>query len=163
MKTIFLIPVVSIHILFAIGSLQAQEAISATGGDASGNGGTVSYTVGQVAFLNITESTGYVLQGVQQPYEIYLVTGIEKANGVSLDCIIYPNPVQEHLQLKIQGLSWEKLHWGIYDSGGKLLKSENISNSLSTIPVADLAQGIYLFLVSDKQKGVIKTFQIIKN
>ena len=34
--------------------LNAQEAIPATGGEASGSGGTVSYTVGQVAYITNT-------------------------------------------------------------------------------------------------------------
>jgi len=39
---------VSILLMFLITSMQAQETIPSTGGDISGIGGSISYTVGQV-------------------------------------------------------------------------------------------------------------------
>jgi len=55
----------------------AQETTSAAGGNINSDGGSISYTVGQVTNLYLTESNGSVAQGVQQPYEIFLVTGID--------------------------------------------------------------------------------------
>jgi len=52
--------------------LQEQQAILATGGNATGSGGTVSYTVGQAAYITQTGSGGTVTQGVQQPFEIWI-------------------------------------------------------------------------------------------
>ena len=74
---------------FGIAS-QAQEAVSSTGGDASGSGGTASYTIGQVVFSNISNGRGAITQGVQQPYELFVVQGIEEAKGIILECIVYP-------------------------------------------------------------------------
>jgi hypothetical protein len=47
--------------------IYSQETLSASGGDATGSGGTVSYTVGQVFYTSLTGSTGTVSEGVQQP------------------------------------------------------------------------------------------------
>ncbi|MGC8754863.1 MAG: hypothetical protein ACP5QJ_07625, partial [Thermosulfidibacteraceae bacterium] len=58
--------------------LQAQESVNATGGNASGNGGTVAYSVGQVVYTTNTGTNGSVAQGVQQPFEISVVSGIEE-------------------------------------------------------------------------------------
>ena len=58
--------------------LQAQEATTATGGDATGNGGFASYSVGQVVYTNNTGAGGSVLQGIQQPYDISVVLGTEE-------------------------------------------------------------------------------------
>jgi hypothetical protein len=62
-------------ILFVTGigitCLQAQEAIPASGGNGSGNGGSVSYSIGQVVDATYTGLSGSVAQGVQQPYEIH--------------------------------------------------------------------------------------------
>ena len=47
--------------------LQAQESVNATGGDASGSGGSVSYSVGQITYQTHTGINGSVAEGVQQP------------------------------------------------------------------------------------------------
>ncbi len=144
-------------------TVNAQQALVAAGGNAQGTTGTVSYTIGQPAFNYYEEASGSVSQGVQQPYEIFLLTGIEKASGISLDCIAYPNPVQDYLQLKIQGLESEKFRWGIYNLSGELIKADRVSGSLSTIQVNELISGTYLFSVFDTKNSTIKTFKIIKN
>ena len=68
--------------------LQAQESVNATGGNASGSGGSASYSVGQVVYTNNTGTSGSVAQGVQQPFEISVVTGIEEAKGINRDYAI---------------------------------------------------------------------------
>jgi len=72
-------------LLLGIGltGLQAQESVNATGGNALGNGGTASYSVGQMIYTTNTGTGGNtVAQGVQQPFEISVVTGIEEAQGI---------------------------------------------------------------------------------
>lgn len=48
----------------------AQSAIVPIGGDAQGNSGNVSYTVGQIAVESAASSNGSItiVEGVQQPY-----------------------------------------------------------------------------------------------
>lgn len=60
--------------VFCLGSssLQAQQTVPATGGIATGSGGTVSYTVGQAVYTTQTGSGGTITQGVQQPFEIWI-------------------------------------------------------------------------------------------
>lgn len=87
-----------IFILLAIAfNVNAQEYNPASGGNASGGGGSVSYTVGQVAYNSNTGVTGSVSQGIQQPYEILVVTGIEDAPGITLQYSVYPNPAKDIL------------------------------------------------------------------
>ena len=64
--------------------VQAQTSVNATGGDASGGGGSVSYSVGQVVYTTHTGTSGSVAEGVQQPYEISVVTGLEEAQSINL-------------------------------------------------------------------------------
>jgi hypothetical protein len=70
--------------------VHAQSTIPATGGNAAGNGGSVSYTVGQIVYTTVSGTNGSVAQGVQQPYEISVVTGIENKE-INLSCSIYSN------------------------------------------------------------------------
>ncbi|MFT7299094.1 MAG: hypothetical protein ACI9WO_001916 [Sphingobacteriales bacterium] len=58
--------ITSIAFLFlGLGGLQAQETVPATGGEATGNGGSSSYTVGQVVYTTNTGTNGSVAQGSQ--------------------------------------------------------------------------------------------------
>ncbi|MGI6479934.1 MAG: hypothetical protein ACOX0M_10915 [Salinivirgaceae bacterium] len=82
--------------------LQAQTSVNATGGDASGSGGSVSYSVGQVAYQTHTGTSGSVSEGVQQPFEISVVTGIEEAKGINLSVSAYPNPTTDYLTLEVE-------------------------------------------------------------
>jgi len=70
--------------------LQAQESVNATGGDASGSGGSTSYSVGQVVYTTNTGANGTVEQGVQRPIEI-------SVKGINLTVLAYPNPTTDYL------------------------------------------------------------------
>ncbi len=71
--------------------------------EASGSDGTASYTVGQVVYTTETGTNGYsIAQGVQQPFEISVVTGIKEAKDISLSVSAYPNPTSDYLIVKVE-------------------------------------------------------------
>ncbi|MEI6751623.1 MAG: T9SS type A sorting domain-containing protein [Paludibacter sp.] len=142
--------------------LQAQSASTATGGNATGSGGTVSYSVGQTGYTTNTGTTGTVAQGVQQPYEISVVAGIEEAKAITLDCTAYPNPTTDFLRLKVLDYDTVNLTYQIYDSSGKQLVNRKVEGSETTISMQGLVCGSYFLKVTDN-KQEIKTFKIIKN
>jgi hypothetical protein len=162
MKTKVIFPF-CFFLTFLFYDLGAQETTSALGGIINSAGGSISYTVGQVTNLYITEIKGSVAQGVQQPYEIFLITGIDEVKGISLNFQVYPNPVQDFLKLKIQDLNLENLIWKIFDSSGRLLNADRVSGAETLIPMTNYPSGIYLFSVIDKNNLQYKTYQIIKN
>ena len=143
-------------------NLQAQEAIPATGGNASGSGGSVSYTIGQVFYTTNTGTNGSMAEGVQQPYEISVVVGIEQAEGINLICTVYPNPATDLLTLEVEIPDNANLFFQLYDMMGKLLVSKKLIDIKTIIPMANLAPATYFLKVTDNQK-VVKTFKIIKN
>jgi len=142
--------------------LQAQEVIPASGGDASGSGGTVNYTLGQVIYTTNTGTNGSVAQGVQQPYEISFVSGIEQTKGIKLECTAYPNPTTDFLTLKVENYDNENLSYQLFDISGKLLENKKIESNETTITMIKLVPATYFLKVTDNQKE-IKTFKIIKN
>lgn len=142
--------------------LQAQEAIPASGGNASGSGGTASYTVGQVVYTSNTGTNGSVAQGVQQPYEISVVSGIEQAKGTNLECSAYPNPTTDFLTLNIENYNNENLSYQLFDISGKLLENKKLTSNETTISMTNLVSATYFLKVIDNNK-VVKTFKIIKN
>lgn len=152
-------------LLLGIGltEIQAQETISPTGGNASGSGGSVSYTFGQIVYTTHTGTNGFVVQGVQQPYEISSVTAIEETNAISLYCTAFPNPTSGTLILKIAStpFSNRSLSYQLYDMSGRLLENKKIKSNETSIGMKNLASATYFLKVIEGNKE-IKTFKIIK-
>ncbi|MFH0894169.1 MAG: T9SS type A sorting domain-containing protein [Bacteroidota bacterium] len=152
--------------LFVAGltSLQAQthQSVNASGGDASGSGGSASYSVGQVVFTTPVGANGSVAQGVQQPYEISIVVAMEETQDINLMATVFPNPANEFISLQISGRSTTGLSYQFYDVSARLIESKNIESSITKIDMSGLATATYFLKVLDKQKE-IKTFKIIKN
>ena len=149
--------------MFGLGiAIQAQNAIPASGGNATGSGGSVSYTVGQVVYTKYTGTNGSVAQGVQQPYEISVVTGIVEAKGISLEIEVYPNPATDFVKLKIENYEVKNLRYQLYDINGSLIKDNKVEGNETSISMQNLLPSVYFLKVTDNNK-VIKTFKIIKN
>jgi hypothetical protein len=146
--------------LFVTGA-QAQEALPATGGNASGSSGSVSYSVGQVFYYTLAGDNVTLLQGVQQPYEISVISGMENAGGISLDCMVYPNPTMDKLTMKVDSFDPGNLSFQLFNPNGKLLVNKKLTGKETTISLGNLMPGIYFLKVLDKQKE-IKTFKIVK-
>lgn len=154
----------SVVLLLGLGltGLQSQESVNATGGNASGCGGSVSYSVGQVVYTTNTGTNCSVAQGVQQPFEISVVTGIEEAKGISLSVTAYPNPTNDYLTLEVKDFELSNLHFQLYDMNGKLLQNEKITGTQTSIIMSNLVPSSYFVKVIQGNKEV-KTFKIIKN
>jgi hypothetical protein len=141
------------------GSLNAQTSVAATGGDASGSGGSASYTVGQVVYTTATGTTGSVAQGVQQPYDISITVGVEEK---TIGLVAFPNPTKDQLNLSVAGFTTQQYIYQLYDASGKLVKSDKVSSSTTSINTQALTPGVYLLSVLDNN-SIIKNFRIIKN
>ncbi len=145
-------------------ALYAQKTTVSAGGDASGNGGEVSYSVGQVVTAASIGTGGTVTQGVQQGYEISEETGISET-GISLSMVVYPNPTTDVLQLKVDAsteLSSQAISYQLFDVAGKLLQKQENLDAETQIEMSDYMQGTYfLKIVANSRK--IKSFKIVKN
>lgn len=142
--------------------LQAQESVNASGGNASGSGGSTSYSVGQVVYTTNTGTNGSVVQGVQQPIEISVVTGLEEVKGINLSVKAYPNPTADYLTLEVKDVELSTLTFQLFDMQGKLLQNEKITANPTRILMSNLLPSTYFLKVTQANKE-LKTFKIIKN
>ena len=151
-------------LLLCIGlsGVHAQNSIPTTGGNASGSSGSVSYSVGQIVYATNANSNGSVAQGVQQPYEISVVTGIESAKYINLIFSVYPNPTTDFLTLKIENYKLENLSYWIYGVNGNLIETKKISAGEIQISMTNQLSGTYFLKLTEGNKEV-KTFKIIKH
>jgi hypothetical protein len=144
---------------------QAQTTTTASGNEASGSGGTASYSVGQVAYQTHSGTNGSVAEGVQQAYEISVITGIDETAISLLNISAYPNPTTEFLKLKVDAsstLSIQELQYQLYDMQGKLLQSEKLTGNETQINMNNCVSATYFVRVISDNKS-IKEFKIIKN
>ena len=154
--------------LFAISALlmssvlaKAQQASVAGGGDVSNANGSVSYSIGQVAYGNSTGGSGSVNQGVQQPFEFYTL-GINNFPNIRLEMSVYPNPTTSIVNLSIKDFKSNTMSYQLFDITGRLIKEEKINNTITPIDLQSVASAHYLLTVYDKNQ-IIKSFKIFKN
>jgi len=150
-----------IPVFFAAG-LQAQQNVNASGTSNNGAGGSVSYSVGQVVYTTASGTNGSAIQGVQQPYEISVITSVGKATDINLSVLAYPNPTSGFLELKVDSNQWKDLNYQLFDVNGRLLIKEKITGSRTAIPMSRFIPATYILKVSQGNRE-IRIFKIIKN
>ena len=145
--------------LFCLGTAVAQNAVVPVGGTASGNGGTVTYTVGQIAVQTNSVGTASISEGVQQPYEISVV-GVDGYPSITLNAVLFPNPTQGNVQLTIDNLQFEG-EVKIFDLNGKFLFSKKIEGENTALDLSRYAPATYYVNVYSGKK-MLKSFKVVK-
>ena len=164
MKHIIFIVKGFIFFLFSITivGLNAQQTVSPTAGESSGTGGTVSYTIGQTFYQSYDDSTGKITEGVQQPFEIYVITDIGSVLSASIHLKVFPNPTTDQLLLEVDEKHVSELYYLLVSERGETIEKGKITKSNTTFRLAARPKGMYLLTIikSDKKQ---KVFKIIKN
>ncbi len=137
-----------------------QTSMNASGGGTSNTSGSISYSIGQVAYQSTSNSSGSVSQGVQHAFEISTLSLEE--NALHLSLIAYPNPTQELLNLRVGNYSQEKLAYKLIDLEGKVISEATIHSETTAIDMKQLPVATYFVEVHNEGKKV-QTFKIIKN
>lgn len=152
-NTIFLL------FLLGLGSLQAQEATVASGGEGTGVGGTVSFSLGQMAYQTYTGSSYTLAEGLQQAYEISTVSRFEE---LETELSVFPNPNTGLLTLRVEDQAFSKLSYQLYDMQGRLINQAPLLNYHTQIDMTSLRAGTYLLRVSNSQNQA-KSYTILKH
>ena len=148
------------YFLLTIAFAHAQTANPTAGGDVTGANGSSSYTIGQVVYTTIISDKGSSAQGVQHPYKVDIISGINEPT-IQLEISAYPNPTTHWMNIQVKNLNNRQLAFQLFDITGKLIKQSIITQVNTAIPMQNLAAATYLLSVSEKNK-VVKTFKIIK-
>jgi hypothetical protein len=152
--------IILVFLLFGYISSFCQTAIVSTFNEVSNSTGKVSYSVGQSYTLQGTGSNGKIVNGIQQPFNIYTLGVDEVSPAVNIS--IFPNPTCKELILKADEDKISKMSYSLYDMNGTLIDSKQLWNSETLIQMSGLQVATYLLKVMDSGK-IIKTFKVIKN
>jgi hypothetical protein len=140
----------------------AQQATATAGGEGAGEGGSVSYTVGQNFYNTSADTAGSVHEGVQQPYEIVVITDIHSLFSSKVKLKVFPNPATDHLVLNVPEITQGDLFYQIQNLKGEIVISGKIHQLETRINLDSQPKGIYLLYVNLKQSSQ-KIFKIVKN
>ena len=156
MKKVLLLTPLLLHLVNA----NSQQATTSAGGNATGIGGSASYSVGQVGYTTMNGSMLSVTAGVQQPYIIQSVGLPEEARPVQLQ--IYPNPTNSDLTLVLLDEQAGPLHCRIIDALGNIVSESLVEGRQARLTTGQLPASIYFLQVS-RENRVLQSFRIVKN
>ncbi len=138
-----------------------QKGTVASGVEATGSGGTVSATIGQIDFNYQNGAGGNLNEGVQQPYELDVTLGVANSN-INLIANVFPNPTQNFLTLSIQDFTLNSYVFSLIDAAGKLIFTSNVDAPLKAIDLSSFSNGIYVLSVYQGNK-LEKQFRVVKH
>ena len=141
-------------------TLSSIRKLTFAGGNMTVNkntGSPTTYALSNIRYLNFTELTTGVLQ-------------TDKAESSNI--MLYPNPVNNQLQISYETLGAGNVQVEIVDLQGKVLLQQTISSqnlptgqaggtNQAIIPVSQLAKGLYLCRLQSNNK--IENIKFIKN
>ncbi|MDL2312947.1 cadherin-like beta sandwich domain-containing protein, partial [Bacteroidales bacterium OttesenSCG-928-B11] len=78
-----------------------------------------------------------------------------------LEMIVYPNPTQGNVEVKIEDGKFLNGNLDIYTDHGKIIRSLKMDNFVTRISIADLPTGVYFFVFTDSD-NLTRTFKVAK-
>jgi hypothetical protein len=148
-------------VLFVIThNLKGQETHVVSGGNASGSGGSASYSLGQLFYTEYKDQGGNTSAGIQQALEVFTLTDSD-AIALTLETIAFPNPTPDYLNLILKNHGDRKLNYFMFDTAGRHILQDTVREDITVIDMNSLATGIYILKIYQHKKE-LKTFKIIK-
>ena len=138
----------------------AQQTTLSTGDTAQSAAGSMSYSVGQVAYQSYENAAVKVTEGIQQPYEIFVLSTTENATNKKIT--VYPNPVKDFLIVDFNSEKLQKGSYQFFDISGKTIKRGELKDLKNEINTSSFSAGAYILSILENGT-IIKNYKIIKN
>ena len=145
--------------------LFAQERTVAAGGEATGSGGSVSYSIGLIDYIHYGNSADTITEGIQQAFEIFRL-GCRPSlgsneKGINIKTQTFPNPASDFIVLSVDGPIVQNMKYTLTDAGGRIILSKNISTTETMIPMTSLPNATY-FITTFIDNENVSSFKIVK-
>ena len=137
-------------------SVTAQEVVSSQGETYSNSNGSIDFTVGEVIINTGSNGTNDITQGFHQTNWNFL--GVEDF-APDFDITIFPNPTSDVLYIKSS--FYQDISYSLYDTQGKLVFKNILTETETQIQLNQLAPGAYSLSIHNK-KEQLKNFKLIK-
>jgi gliding motility-associated-like protein len=126
------IVVFALLVLFFTYSVQAQESAHSAGGDVSSSIGSVAFSIGQVVYNSYSLGVGTESQGVQQRYDLGVVSNLEAVVDNQTIEVSWEKPIDNVLEIAGYNLeiSEDSLNYVLVSKTTELsFKFEKLTNS----------------------------------
>jgi hypothetical protein len=140
----------------------AQQGPVAAGTSTTGAGGSVSYSIGQIDHIAPTGSGGNTNEGLQQPYELFVVSTSLNEKDKTISINVFPNPASHSVIIELKNTDLKDCHYQLADVNGKLITWSVIKERSTTIDVSELSSGIYYISIYNNSSG-INSYKLIKH
>jgi len=155
-------------VLFFVGmffftqQLQAQQAALSSGGNGSGTGGSFAYSVGQTVYTAQSNSATSLSKGVQQGFEIFLITGIEDEDRFGLAATVFPNPTSNFLTVEIKNYRPDTpMEIFLFDAKGQQVIRQQVVDVQTQLQMEHLSSALYVLKLIQGNK-LVKVVKVIK-
>ncbi len=146
--------------LFASLMATSQTGLSPCGGSASSAEASVSFTIGQLDFVNQSNSNGSFNQGVQQPFEWFTIVSVAETTAIE-GLSIHPNPTRGEIFVNLNTVK-EKVIVRVYDALGKFIFSQTLGNPQNRMELGALANGAYYIHFNSENGLQNEVIKVIK-
>jgi hypothetical protein len=156
MKNKFLI---ALFMMISAG-ISAQQVISSAGTHATGTNVQLSWTVGETMISSFTGSSAIITQGFHQGK--LTVTAIEPIvlSGVTLN--VFPNPVNDKLNISFSDFMESKYSFSITDANSRLIFSGKATENPQPVDMNSVTPGVYFIKVEIPTEKRWQVFKIVK-
>ncbi|WP_158293167.1 T9SS type A sorting domain-containing protein [Tamlana fucoidanivorans] len=127
----------------------SQQAISSSGKSTGilDNDGTISYTIGQVAYL----TTEGMSQGVQKSFEYFDLSVTDNEALIK----VYPNPATTQINLDLGSIDTSKLSYELINLNGQMVGQGTLQSVNPTIFVGHLQESVYVLKLKDNNRQIL--------
>lgn len=144
-------------------TVQAQTISRSVIGAAGGEGGNLTYTVGEVVTETASGATT-LTQGFQQP-DTVTVVGVDRFAG-AFDLKLYPNPAQEFLYLDVSLTTPVALQVELIDARGRQImpahRTQPQAYTQVVLDVRTLAEGTYMLRIRQQDGALLETLKFTR-
>lgn len=151
----------SLFFFVCVIQLNAQQSTHSTGGDLVSKYGGISYSIGQITYTYTVNKDGELMEGIQNPNEIFIVGLHETDTCISV--IAYPNPTIDKVIIQLEEPILYKGRYVLTDINGKYLQSAIFQEQKSTVDMSQYVTSLYFLYVLSEESTVVQVFKIIKN
>lgn len=147
---------------FFVQQLKAQQATLSSGGNGSGTGGSFAYSVGQTVYTAQSNSAITLSKGVQQGFELFLITGLEDEDRFGLAATVFPNPTSNYLTVEIKNYSPDTaMEIFLFDAKGQQMHRQQVVDVQTQLEMEHLSSALYILKVIQGNK-LVKVVKVIK-
>ena len=154
---------IKIYFLFFSFLCFAQQDVVTNGGDAKSEGGSFSYSVGQILVSQIDPPSSSwsneaitINHGVQQ----FFIPNCENNQQVKITA--FPNPSNGLVNIELSNWDDVEVSVAVFDVLGKSLLQQPLSKKRTQLNLSQLNSGIYLISI-DNVCGSVSSFKLILN